>query len=353
MDHILHTETQDFDSDTGYSSTTPLSTPTKSRTAQSRLISQSHLITPRKPADNCNSDRTPRPTRLIPITSPFPLSDADPDPDAEARAGFTMSYLRRVPELADMAKRVVKAEAKRRAREARKKAKEAATQGQDRPGTSKAKEPSQPGVDSGPVAPKMKRLFRWAIVQLVNEGSVVLWDGPVRSYTSSSFDPDGNGDRSSSTSTGFSGPWKFSSSASASSTFGADSTVSSSASTSRVTTIEDIDDPDDDEVSDPEPGEEAYIPLTPNHLAEEVEKVLRALMARLSRAQGKSSAQQQRQHQGSGAKGGISRETILASLRKDDRWRKVGEWALGDALDVLKDEGRAQEVSKGRWESCV
>ncbi|KAJ7498504.1 hypothetical protein FB451DRAFT_1161242 [Mycena latifolia] len=51
-----------------------------------------------------------------------PLSRSRHLPSSQPMYGFTPSYLRRVPELALMTKRVVKVEAKRRTREARKKA---------------------------------------------------------------------------------------------------------------------------------------------------------------------------------------------------------------------------------------
>ena len=96
--------------------------------------------------------------------------------------GFTLSYLRRVPKLAVLAQRVVRAEARRREKAARgasqRQASASGGAGKDAgkdagagKGKGKAVEASKVGV-----RPKMKRLFIWAILKLYEEGSIVLWD---------------------------------------------------------------------------------------------------------------------------------------------------------------------------------
>jgi hypothetical protein len=77
-----------------------------------------------------------------------------------ARHGFTLSYLRQVPELSYLARQVVLAIAK------------------DRGGNPE----SYMKKSSEGIAPKMKRLFIWGISELCKEGSIVLWEGPKRSW---------------------------------------------------------------------------------------------------------------------------------------------------------------------------
>ena len=104
--------------------------------------------------------------------------------------GCTLSFLLRVPELASLASRVVQAEARRR-----EKAKQQQQQSQSAAGASSADpagkrvgkrramaSTSSTGIGSSEGStPKVKRLFCWAIRQLYQEGSIILWDGPVLS----------------------------------------------------------------------------------------------------------------------------------------------------------------------------
>jgi hypothetical protein len=89
-------------------------------------------------ASSAHTECTPRPLHGYKASSSAfeqtPRQTLGKGTDKNARTpaenlGFTLSYLRRVPELSDMAYRVVKAESKRRAREERK-LKVAQSQGQ-------------------------------------------------------------------------------------------------------------------------------------------------------------------------------------------------------------------------------
>lgn len=260
--------------------------------------------------------RTPRPRASARLT----FTDDKPPPveSAEPR-GFTLAHLRRVPELAEMARRVVKAEAKRRAREERKKAKEATGPH----ARSKSVQSTSQLQTKDKIAPRAKRLFQFAAVQLLREGSIVLWDGPVRPLPNSH--------------TYANSMWKADSTSN--STMGADSTIFSSTS---GTQPEDLDDDDDAELSDPELNEEAYHPLTSTFLALHVEKAIGAL-AKIPKTRG-----------GQDRSGrGFTSDDILKHLRKDDRWKYAGSWHINDALDVLKTDGRAWCVGKGKWELTV
>lgn len=270
-------------------------------------------------------DLTPRPLQPLKL----PGLEQTPRPAQEISApappmGLTMSYLRRVPELADMARRVVKAEAKRRAREERHR-----TQAQGKEGkaaTTTTSSSSSRGKQQQPehaLGPTMKRLFQVAIIKLYEEGSVVLFDGPAR--------PLPDVDTISETSR----LWKANSS-----TASADSTVFSSVSSISVSFDE-----DPGEISDPPPScaqEEAYISLTPAHLAPYVENAIRSIMARAPKSKTATPPP------------GPTKEEITAFLKRaDGRWERVGEWVVGDALDVLRNEDRIWCIGRGRWELCL
>ena len=222
-----------------------------------------------------------------------------------------------------MARRVVKAEAKRRLREERKKAKEnPSNSAQSHPKTHLHSTTSEI-LDKDKIAPKMKRLFKWAIVRLLKDGSIVLWDGPVHAC------------RKTTASYTASGLWK--ANTTSDSTMGADSTVFSTIKDSTITEEDD----DDLELSDPESHEEAYIPLSPSYLAEHVAKAIGALTnVEVKHGTIRRPAQS-------------TKEGILAHLRKDDRWQFIGGWDVEEALQVLKSEKRAWCVEKGRWELTI
>ncbi|KIM91593.1 hypothetical protein PILCRDRAFT_810872 [Piloderma croceum F 1598] len=334
MDNAAHIKVHDYVPTSGagdetetdeitYALSRAPSTPTKSKPSGS---------------SSAHTECTPRPLHISKASSsafeqtPRQTLGKGTDTDARMPAknlGFTLSYLRRVPELSDMARRVVKAESKRRAREERE-LKVAQSQGQ-----AKAKVSS--GRNHEPIAPKMKRLFQWAIVKLYEEGSVILWDGPARPIQI-------NGRETS-------GLWKVNS------TIGADSTaVSSITSTSFGTSCLSMDVREDDEgeISDPPAtGEEAYISLTPARLAPLVEQAISTLMAR-SRTATLPTKGHNRNWPEPAPPPGPTKEEITTFLRRTDgRWARVGEWVVEDALEMLKKDDRVWCVGKGRWELCL
>ncbi|KAF8155771.1 hypothetical protein B0H34DRAFT_798891 [Crassisporium funariophilum] len=284
-------------------------------------------ITP-KPESLQLTELTPRPRMPPPkfggnhsSSSSIPLQPPSNIPlqSSPARQGFTLSYLRRVPELSLLASRVVEAVARRRLRAERKKLQEA---GISQQGTRKSKNTnaaaSSSTVPKDKLGPKMKRLFQWAVIQLLREGCVVLWDGPMRACPDASL---ANASRLWKTNTTFDNTL-FSTSA---------ATFSSSLSLPQY-------DEDDDAVllSDPSPNEESYISLTPAYLAEQVEKTMQVLTDHYVEIR-KPYAK-------------ITKEAITSSLRKDDRWRYVGDWKVDDALHLLESEGKVLSIGQGRWE---
>ncbi|KAJ7127954.1 hypothetical protein C8R44DRAFT_873728 [Mycena epipterygia] len=280
------------------------STPTKS----------SHNKLP--PADETPRphDRTPKRVPALDFTRTF-VSD---DPTR----GFTLSYLRRVPELSLMAKRVVKAEAKRRARDARKKAKEGGSS-------------QKPAVvtkimldDKQKLHPRMKRLFQVAILQLVKDGDVIPWEGPVRPCLPSGDTPGPD----------TSGLWKMNSSVA---TVGGNSTMFSSASIAE-------DDEDEGELTDPADEEEAFVPLSPTLLATTVEKAITTLISRATeRAHARTDPNRPRVRVPAA---GPTVDEIVSFLKKDDLWRNLSDFTVKEALSLLQDEGRAWTIGGDRWE---
>ncbi|KAI0724830.1 hypothetical protein C8Q72DRAFT_937149, partial [Fomitopsis betulina] len=298
------------------------------------------LATPRKPTyggGDGADDKTPRASQLrarlheiergmamaTPRAGKAPVRPRSPElvtdeDEVNRRYGFTLSHLRRVPELAVLARRVVNEEGRRRAREE-------LERGQQRSSKAAPKANARPAE---PRAKKIKRLFQFAIRQLYDEGSIVLWDGPVRPLPRSQLS--------------LAYPlWK--------------------ADTSAVSTAPaiSIDANDPGELSDPSPTEEAYLPLTPAVLAKILERTIREWIAAAA------ARRQRQQHHGCRADAdpsaplaplapppGPTPAEIVAWLHRDARWARVGEWAVKDALEWGKAEGRIWCIGQGRWELC-
>ncbi|KAH0582043.1 hypothetical protein H2248_011703 [Termitomyces sp. 'cryptogamus'] len=298
--------------------------------------------TPTRPSPHFATDDTPRagsskPPELSkaprPRISPLSfdgqlhLEHSSTVKDTPIMKGFTLSYLRRVPELADMAKRVVKAVTKRRLREERHKAKEAAAARSVKCTQAKASTGPRTGTVmqvEGGNGPRIKRLFQATIVQLLKEGSIVLWDGPIYPCPTADKPKEQVG-----------GLWK----ANVTST-STDSTLLSAGS---VTIIGD--EGEEDVLSEPDNNEEAYVPLSPAFLAEVVEEAIGKLTCSPTvpgLARGKK--------QNNKWSRATTKEGILAFLRKDDRWRYLSEWNIREALDVLEVEQRAWCIGRGLWE---
>ena len=272
-------------------------------------ISDSDPETPRPKHSRHRLASTPRPRIPQPdfgsstASSSSHAQHSSSAPDA-GRRGFSLSYLRRVPELSLLALRVVQAVTRRQLREERKKLKEA--------GMLKSKTQVSSALPPDKVGPRMKRLFQWSIIQLLKEGCIVLWDGPVRECSIASI-----GDTSR--------LWKKSITTSSNSTFGGPNTT---------------DDDDEAYLSDPSPNEEAYISLTPDFSADYIEAAIKVLSDRQLKM-GKPYA-------------GATVQDILTFMRKDDdRWQYLGDWTVKDALDVLSKNGRVWRTGKDSWDVTV
>ena len=283
-------------------------------------IAKSLEKTPSTPTKRSRSTQildlsTPRPT-YPPITPKASQSKGAKFTEVEAKEarleGYTLSYLRRVPELFLLATRVVQAVAKRRQREERKRLKEAGVVSSSKPPA-----PSPP-IPADKFAGKVKRLFQWAVIQLLREGCIVLWDGPVRRV------PD-----SRRTLTNMSRLWKTCTNPHGDSTIFSTSLPDPSLDNDALSGY----------LSDPQPNEESYVSLTPAYLAPYVERAVEVLVEHYARS-GKPYA-------------GATTEGILSVLKKDDRWGFLGAWNVQDALEVLRMECKVWDMGKGRWDLTV
>ncbi|KAI0947860.1 hypothetical protein AcW1_009511 [Taiwanofungus camphoratus] len=252
------------------------------------------------------------------------------DGSAQSLYGFNLSYLRRVPELAALARRVVDAEGRRRAREERKRMGADSTLGSGKAGGSTGKRDKL--KEREPRTAKVKRLFRFAIRQLYEEGSIVLWDGPVRPLPAFPSEIREVSDSL----------WR--------------SNIGSSTALSEGSSINQESEAEDDELSDPHPGEESYIPLTPAYFASVVEQAITDIMARTttygSKQKPRSKADPSALLQPPAPPPGPTSAEILAWLHRDARWARVGDWAVKEALEWAKSRERVWCIGNGRWELC-
>ncbi|EJF57003.1 hypothetical protein DICSQDRAFT_92861 [Dichomitus squalens LYAD-421 SS1] len=312
-----------------------------------------------------DKDRTPRASQLSHVENDTDAESDDknvPEDDGDDEMyGYTLSHLRRVPDLSLLARRVIAADAHRREKEERKKANAAPQSNPSDKRIGKASAPrrssSASGSSQGPTAAAVKRLFKQAIRTLFTEGDIILWSGPVRPLPAPAptLDPFLS---SSSCSTG--GLWR------------ANTSTGSATSARSRPSYEEWDD-DAAELSDPQPGEEAYVPLTPAYFSRVLEDAIRRLALEkispagvseaitkpkpsASRSQSiieRLRAQEREKELEAGPPPGPTKEELLAWLRNtDEQWARVGEWTVQEALEWGRREGRLWCVGKGRWEVC-
>ncbi|KAH9060993.1 hypothetical protein EDB87DRAFT_1560925 [Lactarius vividus] len=293
--------------------------------------------TPTKQSPTTFDERTPRLRRRADaLCTPRPpyhhvlrvrrSSFCDGD-EGRALVGCTLSFLLRVPELAALARRVVEAEARRRDKTKRPQS------GAANPDSTATKRKGLASSTEGST-PKVKRLFSWAIRKLYQDGSIILWDGPILSPP---------------------GPHAvLDSSMLYRSTLLDDSCRSS-------TTLRLGSQPADhtEDLSDPPSDEEAYASLSTPYLAMQVERAIRSFTALQTRQKREAEnaflgpAVARRRHL---PLPGPTADDITTHLkREDDRWKRITTWAVQEALEWLRDNGRVWCVSEdggGRWELC-
>ena len=321
---------------------TPM-TPTKKRSAP--------------PGDECTPRLSRRASALLtprPQPRPRPGPASRPDRDAhgddnEDVMGCTLSFLLRVPELSNLARRVVQAEMRRREKTRQSQAQSGATisvytsrEQQQR------RAASLPSSSTEGTLPKVKRLFSWAIRKLYQEGSIIIWDGSALSV--SVLEPHMALDSSM--------LYRRSSRL--------DNT--SSAGPSRLFSrhgaggiLQPVDNDSMEDLSDPPSDEEAYASLSTAYLATQVERAMRSLSALQQTTRRKGA--NENTYMGPAVSRrrllplpGPTKEDITNHLKRgDDRWKGINGWAVQEALDWLRENGRIWYVSEddgGRWELC-
>lgn len=200
----------------------------------------------------------------------------------------TISHLRRIPELALLASRVVRAEISRREEE---------KAGQTPKSLNTRFLPNSARA-------KMKRLFMWAALQLYEEGSIVLYDRPLAPLAMLASIPplDPAITSAANTSAPHNGLLSI-------------TLFSSHAAASAKSVISD----DDAYLSDPPPYEEdeAYVPVTAALLAKPVREIMCARGIK-----GKST--------------GVSGEDILKDLKRlDNRWARIRLQPVEQAMQLI------------------
>ncbi|KAF8478796.1 hypothetical protein JB92DRAFT_3045829 [Gautieria morchelliformis] len=271
-------------------------------------------------------NNTPRPSQ-------WHAKHKDTNTHTHLSKGFTLSYLRRVPELAEMAHRVVENERKRRSREQRQRQKEAARSGRD------IALPKQPPAE--PASRKAKRLYMWALRELHKEGSIILhendapvWEFPEVAKTGLRI-------------------WKTSYSDHVpASVDTSDITATTICSLGSSTVDESRTHWDPGELSDPPAREESYIPLTPTMLMDPVMDAIKGFITHKPHAKRITVQQSTGTYlsRGSKAVGPTAQELREYLSNLDERWENVGEYIVKDALELLKKEDRVYRVGNGRWE---
>ncbi len=314
-------------------------------------------MTPTKKKLYLSDELTPRLSHstsalLTPRPRPNPgsasrLDRSGYDDDDRTVVGCTLSFLLRVPELSNLARRVVRAEMRRR--EKTRGSQSQAQSGAVNHDTSREQGRVASSSSTEGSLLKVKRLFSWAIRKLYQDGSIIIWDGPTISVSvlephmaldSSMLYRSSRLDITASSSSG--GP------------------LSRLFSRHGGNTHRPVGDDSIEDLSDPPSDEEAYASLSTAYLAMHVEQVIRSLMAL-------QSMRRKREDENTYMGPAISRKRLLPLpgptkkditthlKRGDDRWKRINGWAVQEALEWLRDNGRVWCVSEddgGRWELC-
>ena len=336
-------EDSDMDSIAAAVDKTPM-TPTKKRSAPAPGDER----TPRL-SRGASVLRTPRP-RPGPSSASV-LGRGEHGDDNEAGMGCTLSFLLRVPELSNLARRVVQAEMRRREKTRQSQAQTQAQSGAVSVDTSREQRRATLSSSAEGSLPKVKRLFSWAIRKLYQDGNIIIWDGSALSV--SVLEPHMALDSS----------MLYRSSRLDNNNTGHSSSRRPSRLFSRHGGIRQQPADDDssmEDLSDPPSDEEAYASLSTAHLATQVEQAIRSVTAlQTTRRKGAN----ENTYMGPAVSRrrllpppGPTKEDITTHLKRgDDRWKRINAWAVQEALEWLRDNGRVWCVSEedgGRWELC-
>ena len=237
-------------------------------------------------------------------------------------AAFTLSYLRRVPELAELARRIARHNRKRKEREKKEKEKLKMSPAPRRSTRTSTKVDTK--VTDGKMA---KQLFIMTLRLLYDEGSIVFsdgcgnrkWDAEEAAWLQDREDEIWKVRRGDDTCVNITHT-----------TVGSTSIASTTIGNgTRQTQV------DDSELSEPNPGEEAYIPVTPSILVQPILGAIRSVVLQ----------------KGKVAQGGATAAEVLEKLRGrvDERWARISEWAIENALEIMEEDEVVWKSAQGRW----
>lgn len=291
----------------------------------------------RRGARAASPDGTPRPKEKGKAMAS--MEEAGP-----VLTGFPLSYLRRVPELDCLGRRVVRAEMKRRAKEQKLKEKELRQKEKEKERLRRSQSILQPSQGSSLRSPskavsaapkkfssertslKVKRLFQMTLRTLREDGTIIVVEGPGRRRDKAGEEKsrslcwrdltDTTMDLSTAASTSIA------------------NTTTTSTSSSLVGDSSICMDMDEDPPSDPDPAyeEECYLPVTAFVLAQPVLEVMRSIFPE------------------SGGMNGATVEEILGRMRRDDgRWSRLHEEHINQTIEHLVEEERVWQAGRNKW----
>jgi len=241
------------------------------------------------------------------------------EPTADA---FTLHYLRQVPELAQLARRIARHKRRRKVRDEKEKG--------DVNVSSSPRRFARPStkVDTKAADAKMaKRLFIMTLQLLYDEGSIVFsdgrsnrkWDAEEAEWLQAREEKIWKVQRGDDTCMNITHT-----------TAGASSTAWTTV--GNGTRPPNVDDP---ELSEPDADEEAYIPVTPRILVQPILDAIRSVVLQ----------------KGKIAQGGATAAEVLERLRGrgDARWARISEWAIQNALEIMAEDEVVWKSARGRW----
>ena len=235
---------------------------------------------------------------------------------------FTLSYLRRVPELAELARRIARNNRKRKTRDEKEKEKLKMTSSPRRSTRTSTK------VDTKAADAKMaKRLFIMTLRLLYDEGSIVFsdgrgkrkWDAKEAGWLQDREDEIWKVRREDDTRADITRT-------TVGSTFITSMTIGNGTLQTQA---------DDPELSEPDADEEGYIPVTPPILVQPILGAIRSVVLR----------------KGKIAQGGATAAEVLETLRGriDERWARISDWAIENALEMMAEDEVVWKSALGRW----
>ncbi len=263
-------------------------------------------------------DRVSSSSDMSRVEDPF-LIESTP-PRTEVSFGFTTSYLRRVPELQLLARRIVVAEHRRRYKDEIRKLKEQwqkACSDSSRP-VPRPTIPPYEALDERSICKKAKRIVLHSLKKLWDDGEIILWDGLRHAI------PEDDGWPSTHD------VWR--------SRDAASSFMTTQSSNLTTTTIPEEADADMAVMTEPEDDEEAFVPLTLNMLADKVLQVMKNMKKAPLRDRRRYAVEGIDPANSWGKPQSPSEGEIVKWMGRDDLWSHLGEIHVIEALHHLEQQ---------------